>query len=76
MNRLQDLPADTPLFVTLNPVREPAPGTLIREFDYDHPRFDSVAVATQKELWSLQGNRRTWFCGSYFGYGFHEDALQ
>ncbi|MDA0662341.1 MAG: FAD-dependent oxidoreductase [Proteobacteria bacterium] len=76
MNRLQDLPADTPLFVTLNPVREPAPGTLIREFDYDHPRFDSAAVAIQKKLWSLQGNRRTWFCGSYFGYGFHEDALQ
>jgi predicted NAD/FAD-binding protein len=62
--------------VTLNPSRDPAPGTIIREFDYTHPFFDRAALAAQRRLWSLQGDRRTWFCGSYFGYGFHEDALQ
>ena len=41
-----------------------------------HPQFDTAAMAAQAQLWSLQGNRNTWFCGSYFGYGFHEDALQ
>jgi predicted NAD/FAD-binding protein len=76
MNRLQSLDPADPLFVTLNPVREPAPGTIIREFDYTHPYFDGAALAAQKELWSLQGHRGTWYCGSYFGYGFHEDALQ
>ena len=76
MNRLQGLDTASPIFVTLNPVREPAPETIIREFDYDHPYFDNAAIAAQKKLWSLQGQRRTWFCGSYFGYGFHEDALQ
>lgn len=76
MNRLQSLDPANPLFLTLNPVHEPAPGTIIREFDYTHPYFDRAALAAQKELWSLQGRRRTWYCGSYFGYGFHEDALQ
>jgi predicted NAD/FAD-binding protein len=76
MNRLQALETNSPLFVTLNPSRDPAPGTIIREFDYTHPFFDRAALAAQRRLWSLQGDRRTWFCGSYFGYGFHEDALQ
>ena len=62
--------------MTLNPVREPAEGTTIEEFDYTHPYFDVSAMASQAQLWSLQGRRRSWFCGSYFGYGFHEDALQ
>jgi predicted NAD/FAD-binding protein len=76
MNRLQSLDPSDSLFVTLNPAHEPAPGTIIREFDYTHPYFDRAALAAQKDLWSLQGHRRTWYCGSYFGYGFHEDALQ
>lgn len=76
MNRLQDLPPDREIFVTLNPVRPPRDGTVLRRFDYDHPCYDSAATAAQRELWSLQGRRRSWFCGSYFGAGFHEDALQ
>lgn len=76
MNRLQSLDPADPLFVTLNPIREPARESIIGEFSYDHPFFDCAALATQDELWSLQGRRRTWFCGSYFGNGFHEDALQ
>ena len=76
MNRLQSLDPSEPLFVTLNPIREPAPGTVIQAFDYSHPYFDRAALASQAQLWTLQGHRRTWYCGSYFGFGFHEDALQ
>lgn len=76
MNRLQDLPDTDPLFVTLNPVREPEERHLLREFSYEHPQFDGKAMVAQAHLWSLQGDRGLWFCGSYFGYGFHEDALQ
>jgi len=76
MNRLQSLDQRNQLFVTLNPVREPATEKIIREFEYTHPYFDRAALKAQRELWSLQGRRRTWYCGSYFGYGFHEDALQ
>ena len=76
MNRLQSLDPKNPIFLTLNPIREPSPDKVIREFNYTHPFFDSDALESQKKLWSLQGQRRTWYCGSYFGYGFHEDALQ
>jgi predicted NAD/FAD-binding protein len=76
MNRLQGIADDTPLFLTLNPVREPAPGHMLRSEVYEHPVFDPRAMRAQDELWSLQGQRRTWFCGAYFGAGFHEDGLQ
>ncbi|MFC6669171.1 NAD(P)/FAD-dependent oxidoreductase [Marinobacterium aestuariivivens] len=76
MNRLQHLPASHPLFVTLNPLQEPAPGAIHRSFLYDHPTFSLAALDAQQRLWDLQGERNTWFCGAYFGYGFHEDGLQ
>lgn len=76
MNRLQDLDPAHPLFVTLNPTRDIAPDKVIRSFSYTHPLFDAAALAAQRQLWQLQGRRNTWFCGSYFGHGFHEDALQ
>ena len=76
MNRLQHLPADKPLFVTLNPLREPAPALVHWRGDYDHPVFDAAAGRAQARLWELQGRRHTWFCGAHFGAGFHEDGLQ
>jgi predicted NAD/FAD-binding protein len=76
MNRLQHIPDTTPLFVTLNPAREPERSLLIQSEIYNHPRFDAGAMAAQERLWSLQGKRNTWFCGAYFGAGFHEDGLQ
>lgn len=76
MNRLQSIDPENPLFLTLNPNAEPAPEKILEEFTYSHPYFDAAALATQNQLWDLQGKNRTWYCGSYFGYGFHEDALQ
>ena len=76
MNRLQNLETPRPLFVTLNPWRDIAPEQEFARFDYRHPLFDARAMKAQQRLWELQGRRNTWFCGSYFGYGFHEDALQ
>lgn len=76
MNMLQPINTETPLFVSLNPVREPEKGSIIRTFFYDHPTFGKTSFAAQQRLWELQGKQRTWFCGAYFGYGFHEDGLQ
>ncbi|MBW4023208.1 MAG: FAD-dependent oxidoreductase [Proteobacteria bacterium] len=76
MNRLQRLPGDTQYFVTLNPPRPPAVDTLIHTEHYTHPMFDAASLAAQRRLSSLQGRRRTWFCGAWFGAGFHEDGLQ
>jgi predicted NAD/FAD-binding protein len=76
MNRLQNIESDVPLFVTINPPRPPSAGTLLHSEVYEHPIFDSKANAAQRKLWLLQGQRNTWFCGAYFGSGFHEDGLQ
>ena len=75
MNRLQSLPGQN-LFVTLNPPQPPHAGTLLHSEIYEHPIFDSNAMEAQARLWSLQGRGNVWFCGSYFGAGFHEDGLQ
>ena len=76
MNRLQHLPTQTNLFVTLNPPRQPRPETIVQKEIYHHPMFDAAAIAAQNHLWGLQGERNTWFCGAHFGAGFHEDGLQ
>ncbi|HTQ71503.1 MAG TPA: FAD-dependent oxidoreductase [Acidocella sp.] len=74
MNRLQNLSTAQNWFVTLNPPREPA-GAMLHK-SYQHPVFDLAALRAQRALWSLQGAARLWFCGAYFGAGFHEDGLQ
>lgn len=76
MNRLQPLATATDLFVTLNPETPPRPETVLRRIEYAHPLFDRPALAARKRLWSLQGVRNTWYCGAWFGAGFHEDGLQ
>jgi predicted NAD/FAD-binding protein len=76
MNRLQSIDPACPLFVSLNPLREPAPDLVRAGFEYEHPMFDRGAIRAQRLMPFLQGANRTWFCGSYAGYGFHEDALR
>ncbi|MCO5732819.1 NAD(P)/FAD-dependent oxidoreductase [Rhizobium sp. SSA_523] len=76
MNRLQNLDPRHPLFVTLNPCRDIADGTIHATYRYTHPLYDLPAMAAQRQLWELQGRRHVWFCGAHFGSGFHEDGLQ
>lgn len=76
MNRLQVLGTAVPLLVTLNPLTPPDPALVHWQGSYEHPLFDAAAIAAQRDIWSLQGQRSTWFCGAYFGAGFHEDGLQ
>ena len=76
INRLQPLPFKTPVMVSLNPQREPAADKIIAEFDYAHPVFDGLAIAAQRQLAELSGQRGVWFCGAWNGYGFHEDGLK
>jgi predicted NAD/FAD-binding protein len=76
MNRLQPLADPAPVFVTLNPQAAPAAASIIEAQTFDHPQFDSAALDAQRKLWSIQGVQRTWYCGAYFGAGFHEDGLR
>jgi predicted NAD/FAD-binding protein len=76
MNRLQNIDRRIPIFVTLNPLQAPDPAKVHRRITYHHPLFDAGAIAAQARLSDIQGRRRTWFCGSYCGHGFHEDGLR
>lgn len=75
MNRLQDVSDTRNYFVSINAL----PGSIradsiIREIAYEHPLFDMAAIAAQKELDTLNRQGQVYYCGSYFKYGFHEDA--
>jgi predicted NAD/FAD-binding protein len=74
MNNLQHISIKFPLFITLNPSKKPQ--NILKTFSYDHPMFTGESVREQKNLSSIQGKDRIWYCGSYVGYGFHEDALK
>ena len=76
INRLQPLPVDTPVIVTLNPPIEPRGDRVIAEYGYDHPLLDAKAVRAQQAMAHVQGERRTWFAGAWLGHGFHEDGLR
>ncbi len=75
MNQLQNLPKDDPLFVTLNPDREFDERMVYDENWFDHPLFDHAALAAQKKIQEIQGNRNTWFAGAWLRNGFHEDGF-
>jgi predicted NAD/FAD-binding protein len=76
LNKLQPLPTQTPIFVSLNPLRAIDPNKIIRQIKYDHPIFDTAALKAQSDLATLQGQNRTWFAGAWCRYGFHEDGFQ
>jgi len=75
INRLQPLPFDVPVVVSLNPLFEPASALVQGEFHYAHPVFDRRAIAAQARLPALQGRADTWYCGAWTGRGSHEDGL-
>ncbi|OWV79541.1 NADH-ubiquinone oxidoreductase subunit 6 [Rhizobium sp. R634] len=75
MNRLQGIDPKFPLFVTLNPDREPDAGKVFAEFTYEHPQFSAEAMAAQRTLAAIQGQNNCYFAGAWTGYGFHEDGL-
>jgi predicted NAD/FAD-binding protein len=76
LNRLQPLPWEQPVVVSLNPVRPIAHDRIIGEYDYAHPVLDLAAVAAQARMPALQGRNHRYFAGAWMGYGFHEDGLK
>lgn len=76
MNRLQNIDKDMPLFVSLNPEREPDPELVFAEDHYAHPYFDAGAFSAQAQMDDIQGREGVYFAGAWLGYGFHEDGLR
>ena len=75
MNRLQQVSEKQDYFVSINPHADLEEKKIIREIDYEHPLFDVPAINAQAELHQLNQTGPVYFCGSYFKYGFHEDAF-
>jgi uncharacterized protein len=75
MNRLQQVSENRNYFVSVNPQQDLDPRQIIKEIDYDHPLFDVPAMQAQEHLNTLNKRGPVYFCGSYFKYGFHEDAF-
>ena len=75
MNRLQNIPEDDPLFVTLNPQRPVAEAAIYDQVLFRHPVFDRAALRAQGQIAALQGGRNTWFAGAWARHGFHEDGI-
>lgn len=76
MNRLQGLGTEHQYFVTLNTRKELDKRKIILEMDHYHPQYSMESMTAQKDLPALNGHKNTYYCGSYFGYGFHEDAVR
>lgn len=75
MNRLQNIPDDDPMFVSLNPVTEVKQSHIYDEKTFRHPVFDRAALRAQKQIGALQGRLNTWYAGAYLRHGFHEDGF-
>ncbi len=75
MNRLQRLDTRVPLLVTLNMTDRIDPTTVLQRISYEHPRYTPEAVAAQSRQAQINGANRTYFCGAYWRFGFHEDGV-
>jgi predicted NAD/FAD-binding protein len=76
MNLLQGIDSAAPLIVTLNPTRPLDPTKVLRSLHYAHPVYTHASVAARARKSEIQGARRTWFAGAYWGWGFHEDGMR
>ncbi len=74
-NRLQSLKAPVEFCVTLNPPAAIPADAILRQITYHHPIYTAAGFAAQKRWSEINGVRRTYFCGAYWGYGFHEDGV-
>ena len=76
LNQLQNLGIDRNIFLTLNPFKEMSVKKIFKKVSFTHPYYDAEALLNQGELHKIQNKENMLFCGSYFGYGFHEDGIK
>lgn len=76
MNLLQGIESPETFIVTLNRTHAINPDKILRRMSYDHPVYSTASVAAQTRKVEIQGRRRTWFAGAYWGWGFHEDGMR
>ena len=76
INQLQNLKIDRDIFLTINPFKEIPNDKIFKKVSFTHPYYDTDALNNQSNLHKIQNQKHILFCGSYFGYGFHEDGIK
>ena len=76
LNQLQNLKIDRDIFLTINPFRQISESQIFKKVIFTHPYYDNAALSNQSNLNKIQNKKNILFCGSYFGYGFHEDGIK
>ena len=76
LNQLQNLKVSTNIFLTINPFIEINENKILKKVKFTHPYYDNQALDHQNQLNLIQNKENIFFCGSYFGYGFHEDGIK
>ena len=76
LNLLQNLKCEKNIFLTLNPITKISENKILKKVKFTHPYFNQSVLDYQKKLNALQNKKNILFCGSYFGYGFHEDGIK
>ena len=76
INQLQNLKIDRNIFLTINPFKEIPTEKIFKKVAFTHPYYDTEALLNQSRLYRIQNKKNILFCGSYFGYGFHEDGIK
>jgi predicted NAD/FAD-binding protein len=76
LRSLQGIESADEVLITLNRDDAIDPAKVLQTFDYAHPIYDVAAIGAQQRQEELNGVQRTWFCGAYWGYGFHEDGVE
>ena len=76
LNLLQNLKTEKNIFLSLNPFNEIDKEKILETVEFTHPYYDKQALENQKKLKIIQNKKNLLFCGSYFGYGFHEDGIK
>ena len=76
LNLLQNINCEKNIFLTLNPLKEIPNEKIYKKIEFTHPYYDQKALDNQKNLKNIQNKENLLFCGSYFGYAFHEDGIK
>ena len=75
LNRLQNINGENNFFLSLNPLKPPSDKKIYKQFKYFHPIYNIETVKSQFQIDKIQGEKNTWYCGAWNGFGFHEDGL-
>ena len=76
LNQLQNLKIDKNIFLTINPFRDIPTDKIFKKVKFTHPYYDMETLSNQIKINKIQNKKNILFCGSYFGYGFHEDGIK